>query len=103
VWVTTRNDDGAAIAERLGANRIFRHGEQLPRRVDAVVDNIGAVTWSDSLKAVKRGGVLVINGITSGHAAQTDLQSPTAGFRFIGLPAQPEQQNCGQVVNSFYI
>jgi NADPH:quinone reductase-like Zn-dependent oxidoreductase len=73
VWVTTRNDEGAAIAERLGANRIFRHGEQLPRRVDAVVDNIGAVTWSDSLKAVKRGGVLVINGITTGHAAETDL------------------------------
>jgi hypothetical protein len=73
VWVTTRNDEGATIAERLGANRIFRHGEQLPRRVDAVVDNIGAVTWSDSLKAVKRGGVLVINGVTTGHAAQTDL------------------------------
>ena len=73
VWVTTRNDEGATIAERLGANRIFRHGEQLPRRVDAVVDNIGAVTWSDSLKAVKRGGVLVINGVTTGYAAQTDL------------------------------
>lgn len=73
VWVTTRNDEGAAIAERLGANRIFRHGEQLPRRVDAVVDNIGAVTWSDSLKAVKRGGVLVINGVTTGHAVETDL------------------------------
>ena len=73
VWVTTRNDDGAAIAERLGANRIFRHGDQLPRRADAVVDNIGAVTWPDSLKAVKRGGVVVINGITTGPAAETDL------------------------------
>ena len=73
VWVTTRNNDGAAIAERLGANRIFRHGDPLPRRADAVVDNIGAATWSDSLKAVKRGGVLVINGITTGHTAETDL------------------------------
>lgn len=73
VWVTTRNDEGAAIAERLGANRIFRHGDPLPRRVDAVVDNIGAATWADSLKAVKRGGVLVINGITTGHTAETDL------------------------------
>ena len=44
VWVTTRNDEGAAIAEHLGANRIFRHGDPLPRRVDAVVDNIGAAT-----------------------------------------------------------
>lgn len=73
VWVTTRNDEGAAIAERLGANRIFRHGDPLPRRVDAVVDNIGAATWADSLNAVKRGGVLVINGITTGHLAETDL------------------------------
>lgn len=73
VWVTTRNDEGAAIAERLGANRIFRHGDPLPRRVDAVVDNIGPATWPDSLKAVKRGGVLVINGITTGPVAETDL------------------------------
>jgi NADPH:quinone reductase-like Zn-dependent oxidoreductase len=73
VWVTTRNDEGAAIAERLGANRIFRHGDALPRRADAVVDNIGAATWADSLKSVKRGGVLVINGITTGHTAETDL------------------------------
>lgn len=73
VWVTTRNTDGAAIAERLGANRIFRHGDPLPRRADAIVDNIGAATWADSLKAVKRGGVVVINGITTGHATETDL------------------------------
>ncbi|WP_372166005.1 zinc-binding dehydrogenase [Xanthomonas axonopodis] len=73
VWVTTRNDEGAAIAERLGANRVLRHGEALPRRVDAVVDNIGAATWADSLKAVKRGGVLVINGITTGNIAETDV------------------------------
>ncbi|WP_127168036.1 zinc-binding dehydrogenase [Xanthomonas euvesicatoria] len=73
VWVTTRNDEGAAIAERLGANRVLRHGEALPRRVDAVVDNVGAATWADSLKAVKRGGVLVINGITTGNIAETDV------------------------------
>ncbi|WP_372192061.1 zinc-binding dehydrogenase [Xanthomonas axonopodis pv. desmodiigangetici] len=73
VWVTTRNDEGAAIAERLGANRVLRHREALPCRVDAVVDNIGAATWADSLKAVKRGGVLVINGITTGNIAETDV------------------------------
>jgi D-arabinose 1-dehydrogenase-like Zn-dependent alcohol dehydrogenase len=73
VWVTTRNDEGAAIAERLGANRIFRHGDALPRRADAVVDNIGTATWEHSLKSVKRGGVVVINGITTGHLAETNL------------------------------
>ncbi|KQO75935.1 zinc-binding dehydrogenase [Rhizobium sp. Leaf262] len=73
VWVTTRNDEGAAIAERLGANRIFRHGDALPRQADAVVDNIGTASWEHSLKSVKRGGVVVINGITTGHLAETNL------------------------------
>jgi NADPH:quinone reductase-like Zn-dependent oxidoreductase len=73
VWVTTRNDKGAEIAERLGANRIFRHGETLPRRADAVVDNVGTATWEHTLKSVKRGGVVVINGIVSGHLAETNL------------------------------
>lgn len=73
VWVTTRNDEGAAIAERLGANKIFRHGDALPRRADAVVDNIGTATWEHSLNSVKRGGVVVINGITTGHLAETNL------------------------------
>lgn len=73
VWVTTRNDQGAEIAERLGANGIFRHGEALPGRVDAVVDNIGTATWNQSLASVKRGGVVVINGIVSGHMVETNL------------------------------
>ncbi|MCV3768859.1 quinone oxidoreductase family protein [Rhizobium sp. TRM95796] len=73
VWVTTRNDEGAAIAERLGANKIFRHGDALPRRADAVVDNIGTASWEHSLNSVKRGGVVVINGITTGHLAETNL------------------------------
>ncbi|MEM5402802.1 hypothetical protein AB4Y38_42305 [Paraburkholderia sp. EG285A] len=38
---TSHNDEGAAIAERLGANRIFRHADQLPRRTDAVVTTSG--------------------------------------------------------------
>jgi NADPH:quinone reductase-like Zn-dependent oxidoreductase len=41
VWATTRYDEGAAIAGRLGANRIFRHGDQLPRCTDAIVTTSG--------------------------------------------------------------
>ena len=73
LWATTRNDEGAAIAGHLGANRLFRHGDQLPRRADAVVDNIGVVTCADSLRAVECGGVVVINGVTTGHAAEIDV------------------------------
>lgn len=75
VWVTTRNDKGAKLSEQLGANRIFRHGEKLPGRVDAVVDNVGTATWHHSLKSVRRGGVVIINGIVSGHMADTNLVS----------------------------
>jgi NADPH:quinone reductase-like Zn-dependent oxidoreductase len=73
VWVATRNDKGAEIAETLAANRIFRHGETLPGRVDAVVDNVGTGIRYHSLKSVKRGGVVVINAIVSGHMAETNL------------------------------
>jgi D-arabinose 1-dehydrogenase-like Zn-dependent alcohol dehydrogenase len=73
VWVTTRSDHGAMLAEKLGASRIFRSGERLPRTVDAVVDNVGAGTWSHSLHSVRRGGTVVINGITTGYLAETDL------------------------------
>jgi NADPH:quinone reductase-like Zn-dependent oxidoreductase len=73
VWVTTRNARGAEIAARLGANRIFKHGEKLPRRVDAVVDNIGAATWAHSLQSARRGGTVVVNGVTSGVSADTDI------------------------------
>src|SRR6476659_1312446 len=73
VWVTTRNEEGRKIALRLGADAVFATNEELPRRVDAVVDNVGAVTWAHSLRSLKRGGTLVVNGITTGGVAETDL------------------------------
>ena len=73
VWVTTRNDAGATIAEKVGANRIFKSGETLPRRVDAVVDNVGAASFGHTLRSVRRGGTVVVNGITTGREANTDL------------------------------
>ena len=73
VWVTTRNDDGANLAESLGVKRIFRTNEELPRRVDAVIDNVGKASITHSLRSVRRGGVLVINGVTTGHLAEVDL------------------------------
>jgi NADPH:quinone reductase-like Zn-dependent oxidoreductase len=73
VWVTTRNDNGAALAESLGVKRVFRSNEDLPRRVDAVIDNVGVASITHSLRSVRRGGVLVINGVTTGHLAEVDL------------------------------
>ena len=73
VWATTRSKEGRKIASRLGAEAIFSINEELPQRVDAVVDNVGAVTWAHSLRSLRRGGTLVLNGITTGGVAETDL------------------------------
>jgi D-arabinose 1-dehydrogenase-like Zn-dependent alcohol dehydrogenase len=37
------------------------------------VDNVGAVTWAHSLRSLKRGGTIVVNGVTTGGIAETDL------------------------------
>jgi NADPH:quinone reductase-like Zn-dependent oxidoreductase len=73
VWATTRNEEGRKIALRLGADAVFATNEELPRRVDAVVDNVGKVTWAHSLRSLRRGGTLVVNGITTRRIAETDL------------------------------
>lgn len=42
--------------------------------VDVVVDNVGQATLPDSLRAVKRGGRILIVGNTSGYNAQIDVR-----------------------------
>jgi NADPH:quinone reductase-like Zn-dependent oxidoreductase len=44
------------------------------RGADVVVDSVGAVTWSDSLRALRKGGRLVICGATTGPAVGLDLR-----------------------------
>ncbi|MCK6576705.1 MAG: zinc-binding dehydrogenase [Anaerolineae bacterium] len=44
------------------------------RGVDIVVDNVGKVTLNDSLRAVKRGGRVLMVGNTSGYDAQIDTR-----------------------------
>jgi NADPH:quinone reductase-like Zn-dependent oxidoreductase len=52
----------------VGADRAFASGERLPERVDAVMETVGAATWSHSINSLKPGGVVVISGATSGDA-----------------------------------
>jgi NADPH:quinone reductase-like Zn-dependent oxidoreductase len=73
VWATSRDRRGSDRAERLGASRTFRPDEALPRQVDAVIDNVGAASWAHSLRSVRRGGTVVINGVTTGSQVNTDL------------------------------
>jgi NADPH:quinone reductase-like Zn-dependent oxidoreductase len=66
VWVTTRNAAKADAARKLGAERTFGSGERLPEPVDAVMETVGAATWSHSVRSLKPGGTIVICGATTG-------------------------------------
>ena len=68
VWVTGRDEARRARAEELGADRSFESGARLPDRVDAVMESVGAATWSHSVNALRPGGTIVICGATSGPA-----------------------------------
>ncbi|HEY8789358.1 MAG TPA: zinc-binding dehydrogenase [Actinopolymorphaceae bacterium] len=68
MWVTSRSPERGARAVALGAADAFPVRARLPERVDAVMETVGAATWSHSLKALRPGGRVVICGATSGGA-----------------------------------
>jgi len=68
MWVTSRDAAKGEHAVAIGADRAFGSGERLPERVDAVMETVGAATWSHSVNSLRPGGVIVISGATSGDA-----------------------------------
>ena len=83
--IATSSDDGKlAEARRLGADFTLNHRTQKvsqevraltnKRGVEVVVENVGAATWEESLRCLKRGGRLVTCGATSGPQATIDLR-----------------------------
>jgi NADPH:quinone reductase-like Zn-dependent oxidoreductase len=73
VWATSRSEEKRARALSLGAHEVFDSGARLPERVDAVIETVGAATWSHSLKSLRPGGVVVVSGATSGSNPPADL------------------------------
>ncbi|MEP6853127.1 MAG: zinc-binding dehydrogenase [bacterium] len=73
VWATARTEAKRAAALDLGAHAAFEPGARLPDRVDAVIETVGAATWSHSLKALRPGGRVVISGATTGAAPAAEL------------------------------
>lgn len=73
MWVTGRTSDKRDYAKRIGAQEVFPSDAKLPDRVDAVMDSVGAATWSHSLKALRPEGTLVVAGATSGYVAKTEI------------------------------
>ncbi|MEJ5357235.1 MAG: zinc-binding dehydrogenase [Desulfobacterales bacterium] len=84
VFVVAGSADKAAAARGLGAEEVFdrTQGDWVrevlartgKRGVDVVVDNVGRATLASSLKAVARGGRVVIVGNTSGPLTEIDLR-----------------------------
>ena len=68
VWTPSREEGKRAKAIDLGADQVFAPGQRLPERVDAVMETVGAATWSHSINSLKPGGTVVISGATSGDA-----------------------------------
>src|SRR3989442_10294388 len=84
VMVTSSDDAKLAAAKQLGADVTLNHRTQKvaqevraltnKRGADVVVEHVGAATWDDSLRCLKRGGRLVTCGATSGPQAGLDLR-----------------------------
>ncbi|MGW7515824.1 zinc-binding dehydrogenase [Streptomyces sp. NPDC054796] len=66
VFATSRDAAKRERAVELGAEGALESGARLPHRVDAVLETVGAATWSHSVKSLRPGGTLVISGATSG-------------------------------------
>ena len=73
VWATSRSSKGRELAEKLGARRTFSANETLPRKVRAVIDNIGPASWEHSMASVARGGTVVMTGLTTGPEVKLSL------------------------------
>ena len=85
VFAVTSSEDKMKKAERAGADVVLNRKTSNPfhevrrltggRGVDLVVENVGAATWSDSQKILRKGGRLVTYGRTTGREAVTNLST----------------------------
>ena len=73
VFVTSRDEGKRAGALAIGADAAFETGARLPRKVDAVIESVGAATWDHSVKSVRPGGTIAICGATTGDQPGAQL------------------------------
>lgn len=73
VFVTSRDAVKRAKALELGADLAVEEGARLPKKVDAVIESVGAATWSHSVKSVRPGGTIAICGATTGDQPGAEL------------------------------
>lgn len=73
VWVTSRSEEKRAAALQLGAHLALALDERPPGKVDVVMETVGKATWSQSIRALKPGGKIVVSGATTGDDPSADL------------------------------
>jgi NADPH:quinone reductase-like Zn-dependent oxidoreductase len=84
VYVVGSSDEKLARAEEMGADALInRHEEDWSkaifsltgrRGVDVVVDNVGQATWFNSIRALRKGGRMLVVGNTSGPKVEVDIR-----------------------------
>jgi len=84
VIVTSSSDSKLTRAKQIGADHTINYKtvdvvERVKditsgRGVDVVIDTVSAATWPIDFSAVRRGGKIVLCGITTGAKAETNLQ-----------------------------
>jgi NADPH:quinone reductase-like Zn-dependent oxidoreductase len=84
VYAITSTPDKMAKAKQLGADHVINYKAEDwskavflatgKRGVDVVVDNVGKATWTQSIRALARGGRLVNVGGTGGPLVEMDLR-----------------------------
>jgi len=86
VIVTSSSDEKLRRAKDIGAGYIINYrtvSDMLKyikditggASVDVVIDTVGAATWPIDFSIVRKGGKIVLCGVTSGPATQTDLRT----------------------------
>jgi NADPH:quinone reductase-like Zn-dependent oxidoreductase len=84
VYAITSTPEKMQKAQELGADHVVNYKAEdwskavflstAKRGVDVVVDNVGAATWTQSIRALARGGRLVTVGGTAGPQVEMDLR-----------------------------
>ena len=86
VIVTSSSDEKLDLAGQIGADHAinYRTGNDVAQSakdltsgagVDIVIDTVGAATWPIDFSAVRRGGKIVLCGVTSDAEAATNLRA----------------------------
>lgn len=85
VFVTSSSNEKLSRARELGADHAINYekgsvvewirSHKGDRGVDVAIDAVGAATWPLDIACVRKGGRVVLCGVTSGAKAETDLRT----------------------------